>query len=57
MEVVWRGTTMKIPKQNLLKLKEYLELHDEIMCVLQKMKEVNQPLSTRIVQPILKGVI
>jgi len=48
---------MKIPKQNLLKLKEYLELHDEIMCVLQKMKEVNQPLSTRIVQPILKGVI
>jgi hypothetical protein len=57
MEVVWRGTTMKIPKQNLLKLKEYLELHDEIMCVLQKMKEVNQPLSTRIAQPILKGVI
>ncbi len=57
MEVAWRGTTMKIPKQNLLELKEYLELHDEIMHVLQKMKEVNQPLSTRIVQPILKGVI
>jgi len=57
MEATWHGTTMKIPKQNLLELKEYLELHDEIMCVLQKMKEVNQPLSTRIVQPILKGVI
>jgi hypothetical protein len=57
METAWRGTTMKISKQNLLELKKYLELHDEIMCVLQKMNEVNQPLSTRIVQPILKGVI
>ncbi len=57
MEATWHGTTMKIPKQNLLELKEYLELHDEIICVLQKTREVNQPLSTRIVQPILKGVI
>jgi hypothetical protein len=31
---------MKIPKQNLPKLKEYLELHDEIVRVLQKMRKV-----------------
>jgi hypothetical protein len=31
---------MKIPKQNLLELEEYSKLCDQIVCVLQKMKEV-----------------
>jgi hypothetical protein len=31
---------MKIPKQNLLELEEYLELCDEIVCVLQKMRKL-----------------
>ncbi len=48
---------MKIPKQNLLELEEYSKLCDQIVCVLQKMKEVGQPLSARIVQPIFKGII
>lgn len=48
---------MKTPKQNLPKLEKYLEFHDEIVHVLQNMKEVGQPLSIGIVQPILKGII
>jgi hypothetical protein len=48
---------MKVLKQNLPKLEEYPELHDEMVCVLQKMKKANQPLLICIVQPILKGFI
>ncbi len=41
MEAAWHGTIMKAQKQNLPKLEEYLELCDEIIHVLQKMKEAN----------------
>jgi len=40
MEANQHGTIVKIPKQNLPKLKEYLELHDEIVHVLQKMRKI-----------------
>jgi len=34
MEAAQRETEVKDSKQNLLKLEEYLELHDEMVCVL-----------------------
>jgi hypothetical protein len=57
METTQCGLVVKTPKQNLPKLEKYLEFHDEIVHVLQKVKEAGQLLSIRIVQPILKGII
>ncbi len=57
MEATQHGTIMKSPKWNLLELEKYCELRDEMVHVLQKMKKVGQPLSTSIVQLILKGII
>ncbi len=48
MEVAQRRTTMKNPKQNLPELEEYLELCNEMTCVLQKMGKASQPLSIGI---------
>jgi len=48
---------MKNPKQNMPKLEEHPTLKDEMVCILQKMKKIGQPLSISIVQPILKGMI
>jgi hypothetical protein len=48
---------MKNPKQNMPKLEEHPKLKYEMVCILQKMRKVGQPLSTSIAQPILKGMI
>jgi aspartate-semialdehyde dehydrogenase len=39
------------------KFKEHPKLKDEIIHILQKMKQVGQPFSTCIMQPILKGLL
>ncbi len=39
------------------KLEEHPKLKDEIVHILQKMKQVGQPFSTCIMQPILKGLL
>jgi hypothetical protein len=41
MEVDQRGTIVKSPKWNLLKLEKYCEHCDEIIHVLQKMRKVS----------------
>jgi hypothetical protein len=38
-------------------IEEYSTLRDELVIVLQKMKNVGQPLSTSMAQPILRGMI
>ncbi len=48
---------MRNPKQNLLELEEYLDLCDDMVHVLHKMRKVGQPLSMWIVKPIFKGII
>jgi hypothetical protein len=57
MEATQCKTEVKDPKKNLPKLEEYPELHDQMVYVLLKMEKASQPLSTRIVQPILKDFI
>jgi len=44
-------------KQHLPILKEYPTLQNEPVTMLQKMKSAGQPLSTYVVQPILRGMI
>ncbi len=39
MEATQHGIAVKTPTQNLPELEKYLEFHDEIVCVLQKMKK------------------
>jgi hypothetical protein len=51
------GTTMKSNKKSMHALEDYLEVHDSLVVMLQKMKGVEQPLSTSIVQPIIHGKI
>ncbi len=41
MEATQCGIEVKNPKQNLPKLEECLELHDEMVRVMQKMKKAN----------------
>ncbi len=48
---------MKPNKENIHALEEYLELRELFVAMLQKMKQIGEPLSTSIVQPILKGMI
>jgi hypothetical protein len=51
------GTTMKSNKESMNALEDYLEVRDSFVVMLQKMKEVGQPLSTSIIQPIIHGMI
>jgi hypothetical protein len=39
------------------KLEEHPKLRIKMVCILQKMKQIGQTLSTNIVQPIFKGMI
>jgi hypothetical protein len=48
---------MRHLKQHLTILEEYPTLQNELVTMLQKMKSVGQPLSTYVVQPILRGMI
>jgi hypothetical protein len=48
---------MRHLKQHLPILKEYPTLQEELVIMLQKMRSVEQPLSTYAVQPILRGMI
>ncbi len=48
---------MRHLKQHMPILKEYPTLLNELVTMLQKMKSVGQPLSTYVVQPILKGMM
>jgi hypothetical protein len=48
---------MKDLKQHMPILEEYLVFRDELVTMLQKMRSVGQPLSSSVVQPILKGMI
>jgi hypothetical protein len=48
---------MRHLKQHMPILKEYPTLRNELVTMLQKMKSVGQPLSTYVVQPILKGMM
>ncbi len=48
---------MRHLKQHLLILEEYYTLRDELIIVFQKMRSVGQPLSTSMVQPILRSMI
>jgi hypothetical protein len=44
-------------KQHLPILEEYFTLQNELVTMLQKMRSARQPLSTYVVQPILRGMI
>jgi hypothetical protein len=57
LQVAEKNTTMKHLKQHMPILEEYPTLQDELVTMLQKMRSVGQPLSTSLVQPILKGMI
>lgn len=48
---------MKPNKETIYALEEYLELQDSFIAMLQKMRQVEQPISINIVQPILRGMI
>jgi hypothetical protein len=51
------GTTMKSNRESMHALEDYLKVCDSLVVMLQKMKEVGQPLSTSIVQPIIHEMI
>ncbi len=55
METTQHGTTMKTLKQNLPKLEEYLEICDEIVYVLQKMKELVSHYQQGLCNPFSKN--
>ncbi len=52
------GTKVKSNKKKSMRaLKDYLEVCDSLVVMLQKMRKVGQPLSMGIVQPIIHGMI
>jgi uncharacterized protein YneF (UPF0154 family) len=57
LQVAQQGTVVKYLKQHLPILKKYPTLQDDLITMLQKMKNVGQLLSTSIIQPILRGMI
>ncbi len=57
LQAIEQGIAMRHLKQHLPILKEYTTFQDELVVMLQKMKSARQPLSTFVVQPILRGMI
>jgi hypothetical protein len=53
LQVAQQGTIVKHLKQHLPFFKKYHKLQDDLVAMLQKMRNVGQPLSISIVQPIL----
>jgi hypothetical protein len=51
------GTRMKSNKESMHALEDYSKVRDSLLVMLQKMKEVGQPFSTSIVQPIIHGMM
>jgi hypothetical protein len=51
------GTSMENSKQNMPKLEEHPKLKDEMVHILQKMRNVGQPLSTGMMQSITHELI
>jgi hypothetical protein len=54
---VAQGTIVRHFKQHLSFFKKYPTLQDDLVTMLQKMRSVGQPLSTSIVQTILRGMV
>jgi hypothetical protein len=48
---------MKKTKYNMLVLEKNQDFRNTLVTMLQKMREVGQPLSTSMIQPIIQGMI
>jgi hypothetical protein len=55
LQVAQQGTIVRHLKQHLPFFKKYHKLQNDLVTMLQKMKNVGQPLSISIVQPVLSG--
>jgi hypothetical protein len=57
LQVAQQGTIVKHLKHHLPILEKYPTLRDGLVTMLQKMRNVGQPLFTSIIQPILRDMI